>query len=209
MEQHTLTVIGIGPGSKDYMLPAAIEAISSARVLVGSSRALSAYAPLDAECKVIDKDIQGVMQFIREKIVHDDVIVLVSGDPGFYSLLPALKRSFPDTSLHIIPGISSVQFAFARIGEIWQDAVLVSVHGREWDSELMRYKAEKKLALLTDSINRPQTIAARLLAEGWPSEAKAWLCRNLSYETETIQELSLLEVTNISGFDHCVMVVKS
>ena len=132
---------------------------------------------------------------------------MVSGDPGFYSLLAALTKEFSPDQILVIPGISSFQVAFARIGRFWQDAMLISMHGRQVDKNLLNYAAEKKLGILTDKEHKPSKIATILTENGWPPEAKVWLCANLSYENETIVSLLLKDVDKIDGFEHCVMVV--
>lgn len=205
--EHKITVAGIGPGSPDYMLPAASRAIAAAKVLVGSKRALETLAPRGAETKVIDKDINSVMAFIEAKLVDNDVVVMVSGDPGFYSLLSALRLKFPPEKLVVIPGISSVQLAFARLAQVWQDAVLVSMHGRTANDAVLQYQPGKKLGVLTDNTHNPCYIAKFLAGQGWPGEAQVWLCANLSYEHEQIAGMTLQEAMNVKGFEHCVMVV--
>ncbi len=205
--EHYITVAGIGPGSPDYLLPAAKKAIEDATVLVGSHRALTAYCREDQKSYPIGGDINAVLAYIEETIAAEAVVVMVSGDPGFYSLLAALKEKFGSTKLKVIPGISSVQLAFARIGDFWHDAILLSMHGRRADDAALVYQPQKKLGFLTDGKHNPAFIANLLIEQGWPAAARSWLCENLSYENETIAALSLGEVSKVSGFHHCVMVV--
>ena len=205
--EHRITVVGIGPGSPDYLLPVAARAINAAQIIVGSKRALSAFAPATAETYVIGRDIRSVLAYIHTKLSADDVVVMVSGDPGFYSLLSALRQEFGAARLHSIPGISSVQLAFARIAELWQDADLISMHGRTVADETLHYLPGKKMGILTDPQNNPCHIAQVLIDFGWPTETPVWLCANLSYENEQVLAVTLADAVNIPGFDHSVMVV--
>lgn len=205
--EHKIIVVGIGPGSPDYVLPVASRIIAQAAVLVGSQRALTSFAPSHATIKVIDKDLDGVLSFITAALLHNDVVVMVSGDPGFYSLLAALKTKYKAEDITVIPGISSMQLAFARIAEIWQDAVLISMHGRQANDEDMRYDSNKKLGILTDYEQNPAYIAQVLIEHGWPLDATVWLCANLSYSNEDLKKTTLGEALHIDGFSHCVMVV--
>ncbi len=205
--EHQIIVVGIGPGSPDYILPIASRAIAEAKVLVGSQRALTEFAPSHIITKVIGKDIKGVMDFIREALHGQDVVVMVSGDPGFYSLLSALNANFLRAQIKVIPGISSVQVAFARISEVWQDAQLISMHGRQASDEALQYTPQKKLGILTDHEHNPSFIAQVLLEHNWPIDSKVWLGEGLSYEHENMKKLTLGETQNILGFTHCVMVV--
>jgi cobalt-precorrin-7 (C5)-methyltransferase len=205
--EYKVVVVGIGPGSPEYLIPAGKKMIEQARVLVGSKRALDTFGREDMEQYIIDKDIQGVLEFIARKLCDSDVVVLVSGDPGFYSLLIALRRRFAADQLTVIPGISSAQLAFARLGEPWQDAGLISMHGRRATDGALTYSPGKRLGILTDNNNNPAYIAETLLSAGWPETAQVWLCANLSYPEETIAPFCLEEVRGVNGFEHCVMVV--
>ncbi|EGO61959.1 precorrin-6y C5,15-methyltransferase (decarboxylating) subunit CbiE [Acetonema longum] len=207
--EHKVIIVGIGPGAPDYLLPAALKKIQQARVLAGGKRALATFGREDVQQIQIDGNLSEVLHGIREALPQSDVTVLVSGDPGFYSLLPAIRRSFPSEIIEVVPGISSVQVAFARIGLPWQEAYLTSVHGREVaGNPALGYIPGKILGLLTDPVHNPSFLAAHLLEQGWPQTAKVWLCENLSYDSERILALSLAEIKSVAGFESCVMVVQ-
>lgn len=206
---YRIIIVGIGPGSPDYMLPIASRTIATANVLVGSKRALDTFASVGQVTKVIDKDISGVLDFIDQQLVNHDVVVMVSGDPGFYSMLTALRKRFVAERLTVIPGISSMQLAFARIAEVWQDAALISMHGREVADDVLGYRPGYKLGILTDTQHNPANIAGILLTHGWPKTAQVWLCTNLSYDNEEVCATTLAAARSIPGFKHSVMVVKA
>lgn len=205
---YRIIVVGIGPGSPDYMLPIASRTIADATVVVGSRRALDTFAAAGQRTKVIDKDIDGVLDFIAAQLACQHVVVLASGDPGFYSILAALRQRFAAETLAVIPGISSVQLAFARLAEVWQDAALISMHGRQTADEQLSYRPGHKLGILTDTHHNPAYIAGVLLAHGWPETSLVWLCKNLSYDNEVIAAMTLAEAKLTPGFEHSVMVVK-
>ena len=206
--EHCLTIAGIGPGSPDYILPAALKAIEGASVLIGGARALRTYARPHQETFTVGSDIAGLIDYIQSKLPVSDVVVMVSGDPGYYSLLATLRDIVPDGALRVIPGISSFQAAFSRIGLPWQTARLLSAHGRVPDRALLEYGEGQLLSFLTDGKNNPARIASWLQEAGWPLTCRVWLCRNLSYEDETVWRTTLQETLCSSGFDSCVMVVK-
>ncbi|SMD06175.1 precorrin-6y C5,15-methyltransferase (decarboxylating) subunit CbiE [Sporomusa malonica] len=206
---YRIVVVGIGPGSPDYVLPIASRTIAGARVLVGSKRALDTFASAGQITKVIDKDIKSVLDFIECQLAGQDVVVLVSGDPGFYSMLAALRNRFAAECITVVPGISSAQLAFARLAEVWQDAALISMHGRKAADDVLSYRPGHKLGILTDTQHNPAHIARVLLQQGWPETASVWLCANLSYDNEVVAAMTLSEATAIPGFEHSVMVVKA
>ena len=206
--QNKIIVVGIGPGSPDYLLPIALKKIKNAKVLVGSARALSTYGQEGIKKYNITGDLTAVMTFIEENLRSADVIVLVSGDPGYYSLLPALKRTFSTVEIEVIPGISSMQVAFSRIKIAWQEATLLSFHGRIPGPEQIEYIPEKVLGMLTDNTYNSKKIAEILLENNWPSTSQVWLCEKLSYDDENIVNISLAEVIQYKEIKHCIMVVK-
>ena len=198
---------GIGPGHPDYVLPAALRVIREAKVLVGGSRALSDFAGEGQRTMTIRGDIPAVLAFIREALSESSVVVMVSGDPGYYSLLDALRREFDEDCLSVIPGISSVQFAFARLALPWHDASLLSFHGRRPSDAELAYAPGRIIGMLTDTKNSSRTIPELLIEMGWPEDAQAAICSRLSYEDERIVRTTLAGVVTEKEETHCVMVV--
>ena len=205
--EHSLTIVGIGPGAPEYILPAAQKAIESAKVLVGGARALKEFSQPHQQTLKVDGNIQKLLLAVREKLLKQDVVVMVSGDPGYYSLLETMRREFPAECIRVIPGLSSFQFAFARLALPWQNAKLVSAHGRMPPMADLVYEPGRILAFLTDGNNHPARIVLWLQEQKWPEQTRIWLCRNLSYAEETILATTLENAKQVSGFDSCVMVV--
>ena len=96
---------------------------------------------------------------------HDgDAVVLASGDPGFFGIVRALRDRGLDCV--VFPAISSVAQAFARAGLPWDDAMVVSAHGRELRAAVNVCRAHPKVAVLTGPGQGPAEIGAALM--GWP-----------------------------------------
>ncbi len=204
---HRLIVAGIGPGSRDCILPRALSAIESAKFLVGGRRALSDFAKEEQETFPVTGDLSSLVAWISEKLAEDDVVVMVSGDPGFYSLLPFLKKKFPEHPVTVIPGISSVQAAFCAVEESWQGGEWLSFHGRVPDEKKLLYETGKRLAFLTDREHDAAYIANYLMQMGWPADTRAAACEHLSYENERIAQGTLADTARLSGFAESVLVV--
>ena len=77
------------------------------------------------------------------------VVVLASGDPGFFGVLRLLREQVPAAELEVVPAVSSVATAFARVALPWDDAVVVSAHGRDPRSAVAACRAHPKVAVLT------------------------------------------------------------
>ena len=208
---HRIIVAGIGPGNPDYMVPEALRTIRSAKVLVGGSRALSQFSSGDKEqdTMAIKGDIVAVMDFIAEKLRDNDVVAMVSGDPGYFSLLDALRRYFPEEIIQVIPGISSMQLAFARLALPWHEADLLSFHGRRPAEEKLAYAPGRLLGMLTDGEYNSCTIPKLLLEMGWPEETELAICTRLSYQDEKIIRTTLAGAAGYEAYGHCILVVKA
>ncbi len=205
--EHTIYIVGIGPGNPDYVVPKGLDCIGRAEVLIGSARALEDFAKTDQITYPVAGKLTEMTEFIRSHLECTDVVVMVSGDPGYYSLLPYLKKQFSEHRIEVIPGISSITYAFARLGEPWQNAELLSFHGRVPPVEKLAYKEGRALGFLTDKEYNPAHIAKILMTHGWTPDTKAAACERLSYEDERIVRGTLQEISELEGFYHSVLVV--
>ncbi|EXX86007.1 cobalamin biosynthesis protein CbiE, partial [Paenibacillus darwinianus] len=109
---------------------------------------------------------------------ESDVVVLASGDPLFFGIAGYLANKLGRDAVEIHSQPSSVQLAFARMGDSWQDAALESVHGRPLKGLAQRIDGRAKVAILTDEENDPAAIARYLLAFGM-TEYDAFVAENL------------------------------
>jgi precorrin-6Y C5,15-methyltransferase (decarboxylating) len=91
-----------------------------------------------------------------------DVVVLASGDPGFFGVLRLLRERVPAAELEVLPAVSSVALAFARAALPWDDAVVVSAHGRDLGPAVAACLAHPKVAVLTTDGAGPAEVAAAL-----------------------------------------------
>jgi precorrin-6y C5,15-methyltransferase (decarboxylating) CbiE subunit len=204
------SVVGIGPGSLDYLLPAAEQEIKNSDLLVGGSRHLELFSGLNKKTFVLDGRISEFADFIRSNKEKHKIAVLVSGDPGYYSLLGLVRKNFDPSEYIVIPGISSFQLAFARVKLEWKDAQLLSLHGRPL-TILDKYISEDEgtggtLALLTDKNNTPYKISGYLISKGC-RDRKVFIAENLSYPDEKITETTLKNVKEKDVYNLCVMII--
>ncbi|MDW7684099.1 MAG: precorrin-6y C5,15-methyltransferase (decarboxylating) subunit CbiE [Bacillota bacterium] len=202
---HKIAVLGTGPGGAEYILPVTMKIAAEADVLVGGKRALTPFAHLNKKTLHLTSDLSDLAPRLRELAREQKVAVLVSGDPGFYSLLVWLRRHFSAAELDVFPGLSSVQVAFARLGEPWQDAALLSAHGRDGTRLLPLLLAAGKKAILTDRVWTPRRLAEMILGAGG-RDAKVALCRRLTTPREEVT-LSRLSALDGSEEGDCVMVI--
>lgn len=208
---HPIKVVGIGPGHQDYLLPAALKAVREADYLVGGARALALFAHLDKPCCRIDKNLARLVPQLKDWRQKGRVAVLVSGDPGFYSLLNYLRRHFPGSELEVIPGLSSMQLAFARLGISWHDARFASVHGRPLETLLRVVEPGVTVAILTSGQNDPGAVAEFLTGK-ITGDPRVYLCDSLGEPGEKIISTRLSRVVQQlknCSLKNCIMVITS
>lgn len=183
-----LYVVGLGPGNLNYSTQAALKTIGECDVLVGGRRNLDSLKHFNKDELVIDSRLDEVFQHVDKIRKEKMACVAVSGDPGFYSLLGYINRRYPKEEIRVIPGISSFQYLFCKLGRQWNDYMLFSLHGESVDLKkgLLEYIQEGKgVFLLTDKFFTPVRIAHCIANSGYDNRIMI-VGENLSYEDERI-----------------------
>jgi precorrin-6Y C5,15-methyltransferase (decarboxylating) len=185
-----------------------LEIIDRADILVGGKRLLNHFDESRARKKNIGKDIDEIVDFVRQEMKHNKVVVLASGDPMFFGIGRRLVKEIGIRHTVVYPNISSVSAAFAKIREPWDDALVISLHGRKNQNQL--YKAleeENKIAVLTDPQNNPAWLAGRLL-ENQFSNYKMCVLEALGAESEKIGWYSLDQAAEMKFGDPNLVILK-
>lgn len=126
--KNDLYIVGIGPGSADQLTAKAAAVIRTADCIVAAPRNANL---ADGHANVIIlKDFAETFEKMEQEMKKGSVAVLVSGDPGMYSLLPLIKKKFTAARLKVVSGVGALQSLCCEIGESWDDAVILSGHGR-------------------------------------------------------------------------------
>jgi precorrin-6Y C5,15-methyltransferase (decarboxylating) len=154
-----ITVVGTGTGA-----PVPDEVLAGAALVVGGRRHLDAVELPAGAARIVLGPLAPALDAIGE---HADrgrpVVVLASGDPGFFGIVRALAERFGAGRLDVRPGVSSVATAFARLGLPWDDAVVVSAHGRDLRTAVNACRAHPKVAVLTGPGAGPAELGAALV----------------------------------------------
>lgn len=146
---------------------------------------------------------------IREGLAQGDVAVLASGDPLFFGIARMLIKEFGRQNVEIVPAVSSLQHAFARFRLPWDEAALVSLHGRRPRNLIGPLLAHPLTAVLTDQVNRPEVIARKLheFTADSESDITIHVAENLGLEDERCVSGSAGEIAAARFGGLCCMVV--
>lgn len=207
MPSKKLFIVGIGPGTKDYMTLAAKNAVKKADCLIGAERLISLFKDKKIERIYIEGHFSEIIPYIKKYKNKKTIALLVSGDPGLYSLLERVSDEFKKDEYEVIPGISAMQLAFSKIGEGWQDTKIISLHGRGISNLADEVRKHPKVFLFTDANFPPDKIASYLL-KNKVNNRRAVVLENLAYPTERIIDINLLQLSKQKGFGLCVMIIK-
>jgi precorrin-6Y C5,15-methyltransferase (decarboxylating) len=186
-------VIGVASDVLDRLDPVAADALARAEVLVGGARHLAAFAGgVTGTTIEIGADVEAVAREVHRRAIDEDrrVCVLASGDPGFFGILRALTRTIDRRSLRVHPAPSSVSLAFARLGIPWDDAAVVSAHGRAIDDAVSAIRGWPKVAVLTSPDSPPEAIGSALVSAGTSFDLVA-VCSSLGLVGESVLEMDL------------------
>ncbi|MDR3230444.1 MAG: precorrin-6y C5,15-methyltransferase (decarboxylating) subunit CbiE [Synergistaceae bacterium] len=131
--RHKLVVVSVGPGDAGQLTRAAEAALKTTGCLFAAKRHLESGLRELTEGHsnvILMEDIEKTLSRIGDNLERGDVAVAVSGDAGVFSLLPKLRERFPDREIETLPGVSALQSLCAALCETWDDAKIVSLHGR-------------------------------------------------------------------------------
>lgn len=221
-------VVGVGPGSGLYLTRAAEEIIDKAQLLIGGTRNIefirtSLGLKDGQDTFVLGSDLASMMDQI-EKNLDKDIVVLASGDPSIYGIADYINRTMsrqedPATetnripsqrdsiqgkeNLVIVPGISSIQYAFSVFKIPMNDLYITSSHGRQPDYDFIFM--HDKLALVTDSKIGPRQIAQEVKDRGL--DYSFYVGENLSYHNQRLTVGSADDILARDSYGMCLVIL--
>ena len=178
-----VNVIGIGPGNPDLLTGEARQAIAESTILAGDKRMVGQFGSGKKVFPTIK--LAELAEVAANADAEKDVFgILVSGDVGFFSLAKTIAGKLPRCEVKRYCGISSLVYFASRLQMSWDDAKIISMHGRQQNliSAVMQYK---KVFSLTGGDNSPQVLCQQLCEQGL-GEVTVHVGSNLSYPEEEI-----------------------
>jgi precorrin-6Y C5,15-methyltransferase (decarboxylating) len=203
----TVFIVGMGMSVKD-VTASQMEIIRSADILMGGRRHLDQFKELPVKKEMITGNVAQSIRFIKHHCSENRIVVLASGDPLFYGIGARIAAELDHEALTIMPNITSVAAAFAHISEPWNDAIIVSLHGRDRQHQLFgALNARRTTAVLTDARHSPQWLARRLMEKGVSGVTLA-VFEQLGMPEERYDWYALDQAANQSFAQPNVVIVK-
>ena len=180
------TVVGVGGDGRAGLSPRALEAIDGACALAGGERHLAAFPEFGGERIPLGKGIDGALARLAVAADAGRCCLLASGDPLFFGVGARAIAALGAERVEVLPQPSSIQWAFSRLGLAWEDAALLSRHGRPRDGFLARLRRRAKVACFTDATHSPAALA-RHMVEHAERDWTAFVCERLGEPGERVR----------------------
>ena len=209
--QRTVTLVGIGMGSAEGMTVQARDVIREADLLIGASRMLQSAAARNAGAATLCAyRADEIAAYIGKHPEYGKTAVLLSGDIGFYSgakKLIDLLREMKDIRLDVCSGISSVVYLCGKLHTAWEDARLVSLHGRS-QNLVGAVATNPKVFVLVGKRESFHAMCSQLLQYGL-GDVRLSVGSNLSYPDEEILTGTVEEALLFRPQDLCAVLLEN
>ena len=203
--EQQIHVIGIGDDGLAGLTEAARRLIDEAELLVSDVERLALVPESTAERMIVAGNLEetaGKLAEVRGK----RIVILASGDPLFYGVARYLCDRLGKDRLNVLPHVSAMQMAFARVKESWEEAYLTSVASRPLETVVEKIRTAEKVGLFTTADCPPSRVARALLDAG-VDYFSAYVCENLGSPDERVTQGELAELADQEFAELNVMIL--
>lgn len=208
-----VSLVGIGTGGADDFTVRAKKVCREAELIIGAKRMVQA-AALPGQDTFYSYRSEEIAAYIKEHPEYRKIAVVFSGDVGFYSgakkLLSLLNDDGTENSdleLKVVPGISSVVYFCARLGIAWEDAALISMHGKQANI-ISVIRDNQKTIVLTGNAEGIRTFCQEMVKYGY-GDLKVSVGENLSYPKEKIVIKAARQLCHYEGSALAVLYIEN
>jgi precorrin-6Y C5,15-methyltransferase (decarboxylating) len=201
-------IIGVGEDGLDGLTEAGRRLIASAELLVGEEHVLALIPETHATRLAVGTSLDEAIAKI-DGARHQRIVVLAEGDPLFYGVARYLCDKLGKDSFEVLPHVSTMQLAFARVKESWEEAFLTNLATHGLDRVLEQIRSAEKVGLFTSEEHPPREVAQALLDQRI-DYFTAYICENLGAPDERVtrSELSDLVDQEFSPLNVMILVRK-
>jgi precorrin-6Y C5,15-methyltransferase (decarboxylating) len=200
-------VIGIGPDGLAGLTARARELLAGAELVLGSEHTLELLPELKAQRARIGPDLQEAVRLLETNLGRKRTVVVASGDPLFYGVARYLCDRLGKDRFEVLPHVSSMQLAFARIKESWEEAYLTNLANHPLEEVLDRIRTAETVGLFTSEDEGPPEVARQLLAHGL-DYFRAYVCENLGGPDERVTQGELADIQEMEFAPLNVLILK-
>ena len=201
-------IIGVGGDGLAGLTARARDLLLSAEVVFGSDNALALVPELKAQRRQLGPDLPAAVALLADFLAKGRRgVLLAAGDPLFYGVARYLCDRLGKEHFEVLPHVSSMQLAFARIKESWEDAYLTNLATHPLEAVLDRIRTAETVGLFTSETQGPPFVARELLARGL-DYFRAYVCENLGAPNERVTQGELADIAAMEFDPLNVMILK-
>lgn len=205
MAAEKVHIVGIGDDGVEGMTAQARRLVEAADVLVGPE-SCATLVPESLRGRLVSAaNLEELVERI-EAAGAKRVVVLASGDPLFYGTARYVCSKLGKDRFEVVPHVSSMQLAFARVKESWEDAFLANLSGQSIERVIDRVRSSETAGLFT-SDQWPATAVARALLDEGIDYFQAYVCENLGSPDERVTQGSLADIAKDTFATPNVMIL--
>ena len=202
-----IPIVGVGPDGLAGLTVRSREVLLAAEVVFGSEAALRLLPELTAERVRIGTDLPEIAERLKAGLGVKRQVVAAVGDPLFYGTARYLCDKVGADSFEVVPHVSSMQLAFARLKESWEEAYLTDLSAKRLDDVLDKIRSAETVGLFTSEASPPNRIARELLARGI-DYFRASVCENLGGRDERVTQGELSEIQDLRFDPLNIMILR-
>jgi len=199
-----ICIVGIGDDGTEGLTLSTRTIIKQADLLVGPGRLTDGFVSDVGEVWDVGSDYEDLAVRLADS-ADLQVVILTAGDPLFYGTARFLCDRIGKSRIRVIPNVSTMQLAFARVKENWDEAYLTDLANQTIEHVVQKIRTAERVGLFTTSKITPQTLAGALLAAGI-DYFTAYVCENLGSPDERVTTGTLEEIST-SSFDSLNVVI--
>ena len=198
-------IVGIGDDGLDGMTAQARRLLEEADLLVGPDSCAGVLTEALRSRLETAANLEELVERI-EAAGNQRIVLLASGDPLFYGTARYVCGKLGKDRFEVVPHVSSMQLAFARVKESWEDAFLANLAGQSIERVIDRIRTSETAGLFTNEQWPPAAVAKALLEHGIDA-FQAYVCENLGSPDERVTQGSLAEIATESFGPLNVMIL--
>ncbi len=196
--QAKIVIMGIGDDGQAGLTESSRRLLNAADLILGAGATLALLGDVPGRKVTLEADMPTALRQVREALSARQPVLVSSGDPLFYGVARYLCDRLGKDQFEVVPHVSSMQLAFARVKESWEDAYLTNLAGRPIEAVVDRIRTAEKVGMFSSDDCPPSKLAEALLDRGI-DYFRAYVCENLGSPDERVTQVENL--SDLVGMD--------